>query len=288
MSNRCATLNKIIPFSCVDGPGNRQVFFLQGCNLRCLNCHNPYTMSLCDDCGDCVITCPHEGLSLNDGKVVWDGGACQLCDTCLQTCTKNASPMTVSLSVNDAVNSLSKNVVFLNGVTISGGEATTQLPFIIDLFKAIKASPMLGHLTCFIDSNGQLAATGWNKVIDYTDGVMIDLKAWSDECALRLTGKDNQRVFQSIQLLANANKLYELRLLYIPQQTDYEEYIDELADFLVGLPKDTRIKINAFQPHGVKNEAANWPAATQVEVESFAQALQQRGVGELHLPNVYL
>ncbi|GAB1438466.1 hypothetical protein MASR2M36_12170 [Providencia sp.] len=196
--------------------------------------------------------------------------------------------MTVSLSVNDAVNSLSKNVVFLNGVTISGGEATTQLPFIIDLFKAIKASPMLGHLTCFIDSNGHLAATGWNKVIDYTDGVMIDLKAWSDECALRLTGKDNQRVFQSIQLLANANKLYELRLLYIPQQTDYEEYIDELAGFLVGLPKDTRIKINAFQPHGVKNEAANWPAATQVEVESFAQALQQRGVGELHLPNVYL
>lgn len=288
MSNRCATLNKIIPFSCVDGPGNRQVFFLQGCNLRCLNCHNPYTMSLCDDCGDCVITCPHEGLSLIDGKVVWDSGACQLCDTCLQTCTKNASPMTVSLSVNDAVNSLSKNVVFLNGVTISGGEATTQLPFIIDLFKAIKASPMLGHLTCFIDSNGQLAATGWNKVIDYTDGVMIDLKAWSDECALRLTGKDNQRVFQSIQLLANANKLYELRLLYIPQQTDYEEYIDELAGFLVGLPKDTRIKINAFQPHGVKNEAVNWPAATQVEVESFAQALQQRGVGELHLPNVYL
>lgn len=288
MSNRCATLNKIIPFSCVDGPGNRQVFFLQGCNLRCLNCHNPYTMALCDDCGDCVVTCPHEGLSLIDGKVVWDSNACQLCDTCLQTCSKNASPMTVALSVNDAVNSLLKNVVFLNGVTISGGEATTQLPFIIDLFKAIKASPELGHLTCFIDSNGQLAATGWNKVIDYTDGVMIDLKAWSDECALRLTGKDNQRVFQSIQLLAKVNKLHELRLLYIPQQTDYEEHIDELADFLVKLPENTRIKINAFQQHGVKNEAANWPAATREDVEAFAQALQQRGVGELHLPNVYL
>ncbi len=37
-----------------------------------------------------------------------------------------------------------------------------------------------------------------------------------------------------------------------------------------------------------KNEAANWPAATQTEVETFAQLLKQRGVGNIHLPNVYL
>ncbi|MEQ5233190.1 YjjW family glycine radical enzyme activase [Providencia rettgeri] len=288
MSNRCATLNKVIPFSCVDGPGNRHVIFLQGCNLRCLNCHNPYTMALCDHCGDCVFTCPHNGLLFVDGQVIWDSDACQLCDTCLQTCTKNSSPMTVPLSVNDAINDLKKNVVFLNGVTISGGEATTQLPFIIELFKAIKATPELKHLTCFIDSNGHLASAGWNKVIEYTDGVMIDLKSWSDECALRLTGKDNQRVFQSIQYLGQAGKLYELRLLYIPKQTDYLEHIDKLADFLNQLPTNTRIKINAFQQHGVKNEAASWPAATQIEVEAFAQLLRQRGVGHIHLPNVYL
>lgn len=288
MSNRCATLNKIIPFSCVDGPGNRQVIFLQGCNLRCLNCHNPYTMALCDDCGDCVATCPHGGLSMVDGKVIWDNVACQLCDTCLQTCTKNSSPMTIPLSVSEAISSLNKNVVFLNGVTISGGEATTQLPFIIDLFKAIKASPLLNHLTCFIDTNGHLAKAGWARVIDYTDGVMVDLKAWSDECALRLTGKDNQRVFETIQLLANAGKLYELRLLYIPQQTDYQEHIDVLAEFINTLPSATRIKINAFQQHGVKNEAANWLAATQTEVEAFAAQLRARGVENIHLPNVYL
>jgi len=223
-----------------------------------------------------------------NGKVIWDNVACQLCDTCLQTCTKNSSPMTTPLSVSEAIGSLNKNVMFLNGVTVSGGEATTQLPFIVDLFKAIKASPTLNHLTCFIDSNGHLAKAGWARVIDYTDGVMIDLKAWSDECALRLTGKDNQRVFETIQLLANAGKLYELRLLYIPQQTDYQDHIDALAGLLNALPSATRIKINAFQQHGVKNEAADWPAATQTDVEAFAAQLRERGVDNIHLPNVYL
>ena len=33
-----------IPFSVVDGPGNRFTVFLQGCNFDCVACHNPQTI----------------------------------------------------------------------------------------------------------------------------------------------------------------------------------------------------------------------------------------------------
>ena len=61
-----------IAFSNVDGPGNRFVVFLQGCNFDCIACHNPYTINLCNHCGDCVAACPSDalGFSLTGGITV--------------------------------------------------------------------------------------------------------------------------------------------------------------------------------------------------------------------------
>jgi pyruvate formate lyase activating enzyme len=45
MSSTQARLADVIPFSWVDGPGNRFVVFTQGCPFDCIACHNPETIA---------------------------------------------------------------------------------------------------------------------------------------------------------------------------------------------------------------------------------------------------
>ena len=40
-----ALIADVVDASCVDGPGNRYVVFLQGCTFNCLTCHNPHTIA---------------------------------------------------------------------------------------------------------------------------------------------------------------------------------------------------------------------------------------------------
>lgn len=286
-----ATVSKILNYSCVDGPGNRMVLFLQGCNYRCKNCHNPQTIDMCNQCGDCVPSCPTQSLQLitqnNKPFVVWNMTTCTECDACLTTCNKQSTPKTHPLTVTDTLELIRDNLFFINGITVTGGEATLQLPYIIALFKAIKSDPSLQHLSCMIDSNGSLSITGWQSVSPYLDGAMIDLKAWNNTTHRWLTGRDNDRVLASISWLSQHQKLYEVRLLQIPEITDYEQYIDDVAAYLTTLNNDVRIKLNAFQHHGVTGESLNWVTCDQADIETLAMQLIERNITNLILPTVY-
>ena len=172
------------------------------------------------------------------------------------------------MSVDEVLSHVRKAVLFIEGITVSGGEATTQLPFVVALFTAIKNDPQLRHLTCLVDSNGMLSETGWEKLLPVCDGAMLDLKAWGSECHQQLTGLDNQQIKRSIYLLAERGKLAELRLLVIPGQVDYLQHIEELAAFIKGLG-DVPVRLNAFHAHGVYGEAQSWPSATPEDVEQL-------------------
>ncbi|MEX3021376.1 YjjW family glycine radical enzyme activase [Kluyvera sp. STS39-E] len=287
MNSRCALVSKIIPFSCVDGPGSRLALFLQGCNLRCKNCHNPWTMGRCNDCGECVPHCPHQALSLSEGKVLWQTDNCQQCDTCLHLCPQQATPMAQRMSVEQLIQQISKVSPFIEGITVSGGEATTQLPSICTLFQRIKETPQLAHLTCLVDSNGELPITGWEKLRPVCDGVMVDLKSWDNDKHLALTGKGNARIKQSIKWLAERGMLSELRLLVIPGQTDFLQHAVALSEFIVSLG-DVPVRLNAFHNHGVYGEAKTWRSAGPQDIEAVSLALQAGGITRLIPPALYL
>ncbi|MUJ25409.1 YjjW family glycine radical enzyme activase [Aliivibrio fischeri] len=283
-------VSKVLTFSCVDGPGNRLVIFLQGCNYDCITCHNPHTINHCDHCGDCVAHCPTNALTFDDSpnqKVIWNESLCTQCDKCIDVCPSKSNPKITLYSVQELLELTKKHAPFLSGVTVSGGEATLQLPFIIEYFKAIKGTDSLRHLTCFIDSNGSLSEQGWNKVLPYLDGAMIDLKAWQNETHLWLVGRENHRVLNTISLLTQHNKLHEVRLLHIPNKTDLLTEVDAVSDYLKTLPEHVQIRLNAFQHHGVIGEALTWDKCSKAQMEEFEADLVQRLGRKVITPSIY-
>ena len=243
----------------------------------------------CNHCGDCATGCPGGALNLDaEGRIRWQSDLCTQCDKCLDICPISASPKTASYTTAELLEIIRENQRFISGITLSGGEATVQLPFIVELLKTIKADPELGQLNCLLDSNGSLGESDWNLLLPHIDGVMLDLKAWNENRHRMLTGAGNNEVKKSMELLAAANKLAEVRLLVIPDQTDFEDHLDALSRLLRELPVEPVIRINAFQHHGVTGDAGNWPGATRSQVESFVSQLQDAGVGKLVLPSVYL
>ena len=284
---RTATVSRWLPFSCVDGPGNRLVLFLQGCNFRCPGCHNPHTIGLCDHCGDCVPGCPSGTLTLIDGRVRWQASLCTHCDRCLDACPRSASPKTHQMSVAEVLVLLRRYGPLLTGITVSGGEATTQLPFVTDLFTAIKAAPDLTHLSCLLDSNGSLGEAGWQRLLPVLDGAMIDLKGWRDSVHHALTGQGRERVLASLQLLARVGKLAELRLLHVPGRTDFIDADGKLEAGLVSFLQSlgpVPIRLNGFRHHGVHGEALAWQEAAMDELDGLSNALKVKGFGPISLP----
>lgn len=288
MSGIQATVSKVLTFSCVDGPGNRLVLFLQGCNFACPGCHNPHTIGNCNDCGDCIPACPQEALSLIDGRIAFDPSACDQCDLCLHACPISANPMVQHMDVTDVLALIRDNRGFLSGITVSGGEATLQLKFIIALFTAIKAAPDLAGVTCFVDSNGHLGAGSWARLLPVTDGVVLDIKAFDTDSHLALTGRGNAKSLASVRIVQAAGKLYELRYLMVPGQNDRDQDIAALIGLAQEQGDDLRVKLNAYQHHGVKGPARDWPKMPRDGIEATATRLRAAGLSKVVTPVVYL
>ncbi|MCV5803575.1 hypothetical protein OFN34_32755, partial [Escherichia coli] len=61
---------------------------------------------------------------------------------------------------------------------------------------------------------------------------MIDLKSWQTDTHRWLTGREHHRVFQTIEFLAEQQKLHEVRLLHIPGKSDLDTEIESVGRYL--------------------------------------------------------
>lgn len=269
-----------IEFSAVDGPGNRFVVFLQGCNFDCVACHNPYTINPCIDCGDCVVSCPSGALSLDAaGKVVWDAGVCTGGDTCIDVCEYDSTPKARTLAVAEVVERIRPAAPFLSGVTASGGEATQQAAFLRALFAAVKTE--FPRLTCFIDTNGDTDPADWDLLDPVFDAAMVDLKCLDDAIHRRIAGASNAQVLDSIRLLASRRKLHEVRLLLLAGVNDADDLLADTGRWLAAVDPRMRVKVIGYRHHGVRPSPVPLREPTPEQRAHYADMLRREGDFEL-------
>lgn len=246
-------VNRIIPFSSVDGPGNRTAIFLQSCNFNCSYCHNPETINVCNSCGECLSACHYGALRFKNLHVVWDKTACTRCDECIKICKRNSSPKEECMTVCEVVKEVEKNKSFISGITVSGGECTLQSEFLTQLFREVKKM----GLTCFVDTNGSVPLWEHKELVDVMDMAMVDIKSYNNEEHKGLTGMENTTVLENVKYLAKLNKIYEIRTVIVPEVLDNYNNVDNISKFIVSLNPDIRYKLIKYRQIGVRRDKIN-------------------------------
>lgn len=275
-----AVVNKVIPFSSVDGPGNRTAVFLQGCNINCKYCHNPETRALCRECGLCVSRCPEGALEKSaDGKIIYHPEKCVQCDTCIHVCPHDSSPRTAVMTPEETYKKVKKQIPFIRGLTVSGGECMLRPDFLEELFKLAKED----GLNTMIDSNGTIPFWEYPELLEVTDGVMLDIKAFRNEDHVRITDEKNEIVLKNAVYLAENKKLYEVRAVIVPDLYDTETSVRQMGEFLAPYLKiqEFRIKLIAYRPMGVREEYAHYQVPTNAYLEELADILKTYGFKDI-------
>ena len=209
-------VTRIIDFSPVDGPGNRMVVFLQGCNFNCWYCHNPETIPL-----------------------AWSSDSDPL----------NPSEF-VEMTAEDIVNRYRKAAPFISGVTFSGGECSVQFQFLIEACEALKTQG--AHV--LIDTNGHLNEEMLQRLLTVTDGIMIDIKAIGPKVHKALTGADNERVLNSFHKALASGKLAEVRTVIRGGESDALDTVAWVARELAMVDPKVLYRIIRYRVHGVRKE----------------------------------
>ena len=204
-------IHSLESFGSVDGPGVRYVIFLSGCAMRCQFCHNPDTWNM-------------------------QAGTPYTADELLEKALRYRSYWGSK-----------------GGITVSGGEPLLQIDFLLELFTKAKEKGV--HTT--LDTCGNPFTreepffSKFEKLMEVTDLVMLDIKHMDEEQHVLLTGQKNDNILDMAKYLSDTDKSMWIRHVLVPERSDRDDYLWKLHDFIEKLDHVERVEVLPYHTLGV-------------------------------------
>lgn len=133
----------------------------------------------------------------------------------------------------------------VGGVTFSGGEPLLQPDFLLECLKLCKKEKI--H-TC-LDTAG--VGPKYDEILDYTDLVIFDIKAFTEEEYKEMTGKSIQFSLDFLNACQKKNKKMWIRQVIVPGINDTEEYILRLKEFIKPLKNIEKVELLPYHTMGI-------------------------------------
>ncbi|MFW9807454.1 MAG: glycyl-radical enzyme activating protein [Candidatus Thorarchaeota archaeon] len=284
-----------------DGPGIRTTVFLKGCPMSCIWCHNIETINpkptlvwysvKCIGHQGCVRVCPEGALELTSEGLQIDREKCVVCDKCEDACPTGAvKVMGKEWSSDDLIQELLRDKVFFEtskgGVTLSGGEATFQNKFAIEIARGLQAEGV--HVA--LDTCGYCNEKVMREILNHVDLVLYDLKTMHPNKHEQYTGVPLDTVLKNARIIAESKKPVWIRTPIIPEHTDDEENIRAIARFIIeNMPTVERYDLLAFNRMCIDKYALfnleyplkDYDLVTEEKMEHLAQVAREEGISNV-------
>ncbi len=197
-----------------DGPGMRTTFFVKGCPLKCLWCHNPESIDVKPQWAR------FQHLCLHHEKCTMDEATCPT-----RALKLYGKPMTIPEIVRKGLEDKAFYDRSKGGVTLSGGEPLFFWEWTLKLFTEFKKA---GLHTC-LDTSLYAPPAAIEALLPVVDMWLLDFKADDDALHRRCTGVSNKIVKKNLERLVQAQVKLEVRMLVVPNLTDGADLIARRA-----------------------------------------------------------
>lgn len=270
-----------------DGPGNRLVLHLQGCNMRCPWCSNPEGLEMngtlvADDKWLYDELCPHGAIK--NKKL--DRSFCDSCKgmECLLKRGKALSLPYEEYTVEEVLEMILASKMMCydgGGVTFTGGEATLQFDELLELLKRLK----LHKINTAIETNGTHKSL--EEIFPYVDHLIIDCKLIDDFKHKAIMAVSNKRILENIKKASLMHPKVHIRIPMIGGVNDSSEEIADFISFFKSL-KQENISYEVLKYHefgrkkwdecGLIYTMTDKAKLGAKEVETFRKKIEEAGL----------